>query len=393
MKEETEGSMRHVILVRYGEISLKGLNRNYFIDLLVKNIRNVLKHLDSVKVQKIQGRIIVHISDEQLSEGLTAVQKVFGIVSVSPAVVVESDMAVIEQVVLEEARKVSFKTFKVSAKRGDKRFPIQSPEIGRRLGAVILKNIDGLKVDMHQPELNMWVEVREETYIYHEFIPCHGGLPVGCSGKTALLLSGGIDSPVAGWMMAKRGVELIGVYFHSFPFTSDRAKEKVIDLAKIVSQYCGRFSLYVVPFTDIQTKIVEVCPERQTTIIIRRYMMRIAQEIARRNGAMSLTTGESLGQVASQTQEGLNATNAVVDLPVFRPLIGMDKQEIVAIAEDIGTFETSILPYEDCCTIFVPKHPETRPKREVVEKSEIPMAAIVGPMIEKAIADAEVIRV
>lgn len=385
--------MRHVILVRYGEISLKGLNRNYFIDLLVKNIRNVLKHLDSVKVQKIQGRIIVHISDEQLSEGLTAVQKVFGIVSVSPAVVVESDMAVIEQVVLEEARKVSFKTFKVSAKRGDKRFPIQSPEIGRRLGAVILKNIDGLKVDMHQPELNMWVEVREETYIYHEFIPCHGGLPVGCSGKTALLLSGGIDSPVAGWMMAKRGVELIGVYFHSFPFTSDRAKEKVIDLAKIVSQYCGRFSLYVVPFTDIQTKIVEVCPERQTTIIIRRYMMRIAQEIARRNGAMSLTTGESLGQVASQTQEGLNATNAVVDLPVFRPLIGMDKQEIVAIAEDIGTFETSILPYEDCCTIFVPKHPETRPKREVVEKSEIPMAAIVGPMIEKAIADAEVIRV
>ncbi len=385
--------MRHVILVRYGEISLKGLNRNYFIDLLVKNIRNVLKHLESASVQKIQGRIIVHISDEELADGLAAVQKVFGIVSVSPAVVVESEMAVIEKVVLDEARKVDFKTFKVSAKRGDKRFPIQSPEIGRRLGAVILKNIEGLKVDMHNPELNLWVEVREETYIYHEFIPCNGGLPVGCSGKTALLLSGGIDSPVAGWMMAKRGVELIGVYFHSFPFTSDRAKEKVIDLAKIVAKYCGRFSLYVVPFTEIQTKIVEVCPERQTTIIIRRYMMRIAQEIAKKHGALSLTTGESLGQVASQTQEGLNSTNAVVDLPVFRPLIGMDKQEIVEIAQRIGTFETSILPYEDCCTIFVPKHPETKPKREVVEKSEKPMEEIVGPMIEKAIQDAEIIHV
>lgn len=385
--------MRHVILVRYGEISLKGLNRNYFIDLLVKNIRNVLKHLESASVQKIQGRIIVHISDEELADGLAAVQKVFGIVSVSPAVVVESEMAVIEKVVLDEARKVDFKTFKVSAKRGDKRFPIQSPEIGRRLGAVILKNIEGLKVDMHNPELTLWVEVREETYIYHEFIPCNGGLPVGCSGKTALLLSGGIDSPVAGWMMAKRGVELIGVYFHSFPFTSDRAKEKVIDLAKIVAKYCGRFSLYVVPFTEIQTKIVEVCPERQTTIIIRRYMMRIAQEIAKKHGALSLTTGESLGQVASQTQEGLNSTNAVVDLPVFRPLIGMDKQEIVEIAQRIGTFETSILPYEDCCTIFVPKHPETKPKREVVEKSEKPMEEIVGPMIEKAIQDAEIIHV
>ena len=194
-------------------------------------------------------------------------------------------------------------------------------------------------------------------------------------------------------MMAKRGVELIGVYFHSFPFTSDRAKEKVVDLAKIVSGYCGKVTLYVVPFTEIQTKIVEVCPERQTTIIIRRYMMRIAQEIARRNGAMSLTTGESLGQVASQTQEGLGATNAVVDLPVFRPLIGMYNQEIVTIAERIGTFETSILPYEDCCTIFVPKHPETKPKLEAVVKSERPMEEIVAPMIEKAIEDAEIIRV
>ena len=385
--------MKHVILVRYGEISLKGLNRNYFIDLLVKNIRNTLKRFESVKVQKIQGRIIVHISEAELQEGLEAVTKVFGIVSVSPAVVVESEMEAIEQETLAQARQAEFKTFRVTAKRGDKRFPIQSPEIGRRLGAVILKNIEGLKVDMHHPEFNLWVEVREETYIYHKFIPCNGGLPVGCSGKTALLLSGGIDSPVAGYMMAKRGVELIGVYFHSFPFTSDRAKEKVVDLAKIVAQYCGRVTLYVVPFTEIQTKIVELCPERQTTIIIRRYMMRIAQEIAKRNGAKSLTTGESLGQVASQTQEGLGATNAVVDLPVFRPLIGMDKQEIVEIAQRIGTFETSILPYEDCCTIFVPKHPETKPKLDAVAKSEIAMEAVAAPMIARAIEDAEILRV
>ena len=385
--------MKHVILVRYGEISLKGLNRNYFIDLLVKNIRNTLKRFESVKVQKIQGRIIVHLSEEDLEGALEAVTKVFGIVSVSPAIVVESDIEVIEKATLEQANAADFKTFRITAKRGDKRFPIQSPELGRRLGAVVLRNIPDIKVDMHTPDMNLWVEVREETYIYHKFIQCNGGLPVGCSGKTALLLSGGIDSPVAGYMMAKRGVELIGVYFHSFPFTSDRAKEKVVDLAKIVSGYCGKVTLYVVPFTEIQTKIVEVCPERQTTIIIRRYMMRIAQEIARRNGAMSLTTGESLGQVASQTQEGLGATNAVVDLPVFRPLIGMDKQEIVTIAERIGTFETSILPYEDCCTIFVPKHPETKPKLEAVVKSERPMEEIVAPMIEKAIEDAGIIRV
>ncbi len=385
--------MKHVSLVRYGEISLKGLNRNYFIDLLVKNIRNTLKRFESVKVQKIQGRIIVHLSEEDLEGALEAVTQVFGLVSVSPAIVVESDIDVIEKATLEQANAADFKTFRITAKRGDKRFPIQSPELGRRLGAVVLRNIPDIKVDMHTPDMNLWVEVREETYIYHKFIHCNGGLPVGCSGKTALLLSGGIDSPVAGYMMAKRGVELIGVYFHSFPFTSDRAKEKVIDLAKIVSGYCGKVTLYVVPFTEIQTKIVEVCPERQTTIIIRRYMMRIAQKIARRNGAMSLTTGESLGQVASQTQEGLGATNAVVDLPVFRPLIGMDKQEIVAIAERIGTFETSILPYEDCCTIFVPKHPETKPKLEAVVKSERPMEEIVAPMIEKAIEDAEIIRV
>ncbi|MEA5074069.1 MAG: tRNA uracil 4-sulfurtransferase ThiI [Eubacterium aggregans] len=386
---------KHVILVRYGEISLKGLNRNYFIDLLVKNIRNTLRYLDSVVVKKVQGRIIIDVDDGQFQDALESVQKVFGIVSISPAVVVESVLETIETAVEEEARARTFKTFRVTAKRSDKRFPMKSPDIGRHMGAVILKALDGtgISVDMTNPDMNLWVEVREETYIYSQFIPCGGGLPVGCSGKSALLLSGGIDSPVAGYMMAKRGIQPICVYFHSFPFTSDRAKEKVIDLGRIVAKYVGRMDVYVVPFTEIQTKIVEVCPERQTTIIIRRYMMRIAQEIARKNGAKSLITGESLGQVASQTQEGLGATNAVVDMPVLRPLIGMDKQEIVEIAQRIGTFETSILPYEDCCTIFVPKHPETKPKREMIEKSEIEMEKIAGPMIEKAIADAEIVRV
>ncbi|SDY24702.1 tRNA uracil 4-sulfurtransferase ThiI [Eubacterium barkeri] len=386
---------KHVILVRYGEISLKGLNRNYFIDLLVKNIRNTLRYLDSVVVKKVQGRIIIDVDDGQFQDALESVQKVFGIVSISPAVVVESVLETIETAVEEEALARSFKTFRVTAKRSDKRFPMKSPDIGRHMGAVILKALDGtgISVDMTNPDMNLWVEVREETYIYSQFIPCGGGLPVGCSGKSALLLSGGIDSPVAGYMMAKRGIQPICVYFHSFPFTSDRAKEKVIDLGRIVAKYVGRMDVYVVPFTEIQTKIVEICPERQTTIIIRRYMMRIAQEIARKNGAKSLITGESLGQVASQTQEGLGATNAVVDMPVLRPLIGMDKQEIVEIAQRIGTFETSILPYEDCCTIFVPKHPETKPKREMIEKSEIEMEKIAGPMIEKAIADAEIVRV
>lgn len=385
--------MKHVILVRYGELALKGLNKNYFIDTLVKNIRNVLKHLESPRVQKIQGRIIVHIDEAELTAGLERVQKVFGIVSISPAVVIPSELDLIEAETLKAAQsRVPFETFRVTAKRGDKRFPIQSPELGRRLGAVILKNIPDIKVNMTGAEFNLWVEVREETYIYHEFIPCNGGLPVGTSGKTALLLSGGIDSPVAGYMMAKRGLSLVAVYFHAFPYTSDRAKEKVIELAKIVSQYTGQIKLYVVPFTEIQTKIVELCPERQTTIIMRRYMMRIAERIASLNGAKSLTTGESLGQVASQTQESLGATNAVTELPVLRPLIGMDKQEIVEISQRIGAFETSILPYEDCCTIFVPKHPETRPKRENIDRSEVALADIDEAMMEKAVADSEIIR-
>lgn len=392
--ENTENNQNHVILVRYGEIALKGLNRHTFIDRLVRNIRNTLGHFETVKVEKVQGRIIVHIDDSELKAGIEAVTRVFGIVSVSPATVVESDMAAIEPVVIEEADKAPFDSFKVCAKRSDKRFPMKSPEIGRHLGAVILKHYDGQgkKVKMKGADREIWVEVREKTYVYSEFIPGRGGLPVGCSGKAALLLSGGIDSPVAGYMMAKRGIRPIAVYFHSFPFTSDRAKQKVVDLAKILTQYTGRIDLYVVPFTDIQTKIVELCPERQTTLIIRRFMMRIAEKIAEKNGALSLITGESLGQVASQTQEGLAATGEVVNMQVLRPLIGMDKQEIVEIAKDIGTFDTSILPYEDCCTIFVPKHPETKPSLAKIAKGEAPMMDKADEMIAEAVENSEIIR-
>jgi thiamine biosynthesis protein ThiI len=385
--------MEHVILVRYGEIALKGLNRNYFIDLLAKNIRNTLRCVPSAKVKKIQGRLIVHVSDEDLSLAMDRVKRVFGIVSISPAIVIDSDMNVIEENAIKQVKEAEgIKTFKVTAKRGDKKFPIKSPDICCRLGEVILDAIPGVTVDLHHPELDLWVEVREQTYMYREFIPCNGGLPVGCSGKGALLLSGGIDSPVAGYLMAKRGVEIIGVYFHSFPFTSDRTKEKVTDLARIMSQYCGKIKLFVVPFTEIQTKIVELCPERQTTIIMRRYMMRIAEMIANNEGAKALITGESLGQVASQTMEGLGATNAVAELPVFRPLIAFDKTEIIKIAETIGTFETSILPYEDCCTIFVPKHPETKPKISEMVRSEEKIAEMMVDLMATAVADAEAIN-
>lgn len=385
--------MEHVILVRYGEIALKGLNRNYFIELLAKNIRNTLRCVSSAKVIRIQGRIIVEIDEADLELGLERVQKVFGIVSVSPAIVIDSDIEVIEANAIEQVRAAKdIRTFKITSKRGDKNFPIKSPDLNARLGEVVLDAVAGVSVDVHHPDLDLWVEVRKKTYMYHEFIPCNGGMPVGCSGKGALLLSGGIDSPVAGYLMAKRGVEVIAVYFHSFPFTSDRAKQKVIDLARIMSQYCGKIKLYVVPFTDIQTTIVEKCPERQTTIIIRRYMMRIAEMIAEKEGAKALITGESLGQVASQTMEGLGATNAVARLPVFRPLIGFDKSDIVEIAERIGTFETSILPYEDCCTIFVPKHPETRPKLPEMLRSEEAIAEMMVEMMATAVENSEIVK-
>lgn len=388
--------MKKVILVRYGEIALKGLNKPVFEAKLIKNMRQSLYGLGKIKVIKSQSRIYVEPDQDEyeFDEALNRLRKVFGIVSVSPVWKIESDFEVIKEnaitLVGDLLSKNDYKTFKVESKRGDKKFPMQSPEISRELGATILENFHHLSVDVKKPEFILYVEVRESTYIYSEMLPAHGGMPTGTNGKAMLLLSGGIDSPVAGWMIGKRGVEIDCVHFYSYPYTSERAKEKVIDLAKIMSSYCGKINLHIVPFTDIQLQINERCPEEQLTIIMRRVMMSISETIAKKNGALALITGESLGQVASQTMHSLFVTNEVVEMPVFRPLIGMDKNEVIDIARKIGTFETSILPYEDCCTVFVAKHPNTKPKIDLIKKFEEKLE--LDELIEKALENVEVIR-
>ena len=390
--------MKKVILVRYGEIILKGLNRPVFEDKLMGNIRKSLYGMGKVEVKRSQARIYIEPVEESFDfdGAISKLVKVFGIVSVSIVLKIPSNFEEIKNYSLDLAKKQVEKlikpgsdtlSFKVEAKRGDKRFPMQSPEICMELGGYLLENIPALRVDVHKPDFIFYVEVRESAYIYCDIIPSHGGLPLGTNGKGMLLLSGGIDSPVAGWMMAKRGMEIEAVHFYSYPYTSERAKEKVISLAKILSRYCYRIRLYVVPFTAIQLEINEKCPEDQLTIIMRRAMMKIAEKIAVDNGAQALITGESLGQVASQTVQGLAVTNAAVDLPVFRPLIGMDKNEVIEIARKIDTFETSILPYEDCCTVFVAKHPKTKPKLDEIEQHEAGL--LLEDMIIKAINDTE----
>lgn len=364
--------MGKVILVRYGEISLKGMNRSYFMNKLFRNMKAALKIYSGIAIEQIQGRYLLTCSEKDCDHVINSLTKVFGIVSISPAYRVENDLNIIKDKALEllNSDKKNIKTFKVETKRGNKDFPMKSPEISREVGAHILINTENIKVDVHRPETIVHIEIRENSYIYNQIIPGLGGLPVGSNGKAALLISGGIDSPVAGYMIAKRGVELIAVHFHSFPFTSDRAKDKVIELTRIISQYTGPIRLFIVPFTNIQTEIGQKCEERQITLIMRRFMMKITELIAIQEGAKALVTGESIGQVASQTLESLSVTNASVSMPVFRPLIGMDKQEIMDISIKINTYDTSILPYEDCCTIFVPKHPETRPKLEKILQSE-----------------------
>lgn len=384
--------MEKVILVRYGEIALKGLNKSYFIDLLIRNIKAALKDLRGVKLEKIQGRFILRLAPEEYEKAAVALQKVFGIVSISKAYVIENDFEEIKKLALELMGEevITDKTsFKVRSKRADKAFPIQSMDLNNKMGGYLLANNKNLSVDVKEPQVMLHIEVREKTYMYTDIISCPGGLPVGCSGKGVLMLSGGIDSPVAGYMMAKRGVEIIGVHFHSYPYTSDRAREKVLDLARIMSSYTGPMKLYVISFTDIQQEQLLKCNEKYTTLLMRRGMMKIAQKIAYMEGAMSLISGESLGQVASQTMESINATNNAVELPVFRPLIGMDKNEIIEIAQKIDTFETSILPFEDCCTVFVPKHPETRPKLEKVLEEEAKVD--VDELFEEAIRSAEIL--
>lgn len=386
-------------LIKYGEIGLKGKNKHIFEDALVRQIRRALKTVEGTyKAHKSQGRIYVDCEGEyDFEDASQALQKVFGIVGICP--VVRFDDAGIEQLkndVLQymlHAYPEGGKTFKVDARRANKNYPLNSMEINCELGGVILDHCKDMKVDVHTPEIMLRVEIREYVYVYSEILPGLGGMPVGTAGSAMLLLSGGIDSPVAGYMIAKRGVTLEATYFHAPPYTSERAKEKVVDLARLVAVYSGPITLNVVNFTDIQLEIYEKCPHEELTIIMRRYMMKIAEHFAQKSGCLGLITGESIGQVASQTLQSLNATNEVCELPVYRPLIAFDKRDIVKIAEEINTFETSILPFEDCCTIFVAKHPVTRPNLEHIKKSEEKLEASIHELVTRAIESVEVIHV
>ena len=359
--------MERVLLVRMGEIFLKGDTRPQFINALARRVRYAIWPLHG-RLELAQGRMYVKgVQDMDLC--VDKVTKVFGVHSVSPALEVEKDLAAIERAAIEMTKDLSG-SFKVSARRADKRFPMDSMQLNAHLGGVVLDNNPNLHVDVHKPDHVLSVEIRELAYLHVTKIAAVGGMPVGTSGKALLLLSGGIDSPVAGFMLAKRGVELSAIHYHSFPFTSEQAKRKVVELAHILSQYTGPIHLYVVPFTKIQQELYDKCPDNQLTILMRRFMMRIANRVALEKGCGALITGESLGQVASQTMEGLQCSSDVCTLPVFRPLIGFDKTEIMDRAQQIGTYDTSILPYEDCCTIFTPKHPTTKPKVERLRESE-----------------------
>lgn len=366
----------HIFIVRCGEVALKGMNKPYFERMLVERIKKLLKKFDGVNVRRHEGLIFVR-ADKSLDKQaiIKEISKVFGVASISPAVECESTMEAIGEAaveyMLEAIDERGIKTFKVEAKRADKNFPVKSPDIGRQIGAAVLKGCKVLKVDVHHPDCLLFVDVRHgRSYIYQDKIAGFGGLPLGTNGKGLSLLSGGIDSPVATWMMAKRGMMIEAVHFHSYPYTSQRAQEKVEDLAALVATYCGRFKMHVINLLPIQEQIVQNCPEEETTILVRRFMMRIAQKIAEQTGCGMLITGENLGQVASQTAESLIVTDSSVTMPVMRPLIAMDKVDIMDKAMEIGTYETSIQPYEDCCTVFLPKHPVTKPKLERILESE-----------------------
>ncbi len=388
--------MDKIILVRYEEIFLKGLNKYVFENKLIKNIKQKLVNLGDIKVTKSQSRIYIESqdSDYDMEEAILRLTKIFGIASVSPVTRIPSDYEDIKKTSIDIVRELLerkiYKTFKVEAKRGDKSFPMNSPRICADLGGHLLDGFPQLKVDVHNPDFIFYVEVREQTYLYSEIIPSAKGLPTGTGGLATLLLSGGIDSPVAGWMIAKRGVELEAVYFHSYPYTSDRAKEKVIKLAEYLSVYCLSIKLHVVPFTEIQTEINEKCPHEYLTIVMRRYMMMIAERIADKSGSLAIVTGESIGQVASQTMESMLVTDNAVTLPVYRPLIGFDKNEVIDIARKIGTFDTSILPYEDCCTVFVAKHPVIKPSLQKTLEYEKPLDS--EKLINEALSRTEVIK-
>lgn len=386
-------------LIKYAEIGTKGKNRYVFEDILCKNIRSAMKRIDGrFLVRKEYGRIFVDCTEEyDFDEAVEALQHVFGIVGICPVLVLpnmEWDSLAKELVqFVDESYESKAFTFKVNCRRINKEYPMHSMDVNVEGGAVLLDAFPELKVDVHQPDVMINIELRDNIYIYSVKLPGPGGLPVGTNGKGMLLLSGGIDSPVAGYLVSKRGVNLEAVYFDAPPHTSPQAKQKVIDLAKLVAKYAGAVKLHIVHFTDIQEAIYHRCPEDEITIIMRRYMMRIAQILAKGNDCQALITGESIGQVASQTIYSLQVTNAVCTEPVFRPCIGMDKQEIVDIAERIKTYETSILPYEDCCTTFVAKHPVTKPKLEDILQSETLLAEVIDDLMKQALESEEVLTV
>ena len=388
--------MKEVILVKYGEIILKGGNRPVFERILIKNIKSALRSFPDVKITVAQATIYINTPEEIIDEITERLSRIFGIVSICRARECEKDIEAMKAAAVEYLG-MSLKpgmSFKVEAKRSDKKFPLNSIEIARAVGGELHDKVDGLIVDVHNPDVMVRVEVRDTAaYVYCSLnkIKGRGGMPIGTGGKATLLLSGGIDSPVAGYMIAKRGVEINAVNFFSYPYTSDRAKEKVMELAEILSTYTSKINLYIVPFTDIQLEIRDKCPEEHMTLIMRRFMMKIAEIVANTTKTGALITGESIGQVASQTIAALNVTNSVCKLPVFRPLIGMDKDEIVERSREIKTFETSILPYEDCCTVFTPKHPTTQPKLAAIEKSESVLE--IDRLIEEAVAGIEKIEI
>lgn len=391
--------MYKAFLIKYAEIAIKGKNRYIFEDALVAQIKYQLKNVEGkFRIVKEMGRIFIYTEGEfDYDETIEALKRVFGIFSICPAVVLEDEgFEKLSQEVTEYVKKLYGEkalTFKVNTRRNKKTYPMQSMEISSALGGAILDACPNMKVDVHNPDVFVNVEIRNKIYLYSENIPGPGGMPLGTNGSAMLLLSGGIDSPVAGYMIAKRGVTLDAVYFHAPPYTSERAKQKVVDLAKLVAKYSGPIRLHVVNFTDIQLYIYDKCPHEELTIIMRRYMMKIAEEFAKKDGCLGLITGESIGQVASQTMQSLAATNEVCTLPVFRPVIGFDKQEIVDVSLKIDTYETSIQPYEDCCTIFVAKHPVTKPNIKVIKRSEEKLQEEIDEMVKKAIDTAETLWV
>lgn len=387
--------MDRVISVSLGEIVLKGLNRKYFEDKLIKNMRRVLSDLGEYKIYKEQGKIYIEGIYENNEVAINRLKKIFGLVYISPCIRVSTEMENIKEasyeIMKEELKTDNPVTFKVESSRSDKRYPLKSPEISRQVGGYVLSRFDNLSVDVHKPQIQLNVDVKEYAYIYIRKERAYGGLPVGTNGKGLLLLSGGIDSPVAGFLMAKRGVEIDAIHFHSYPFTSERAEEKVMDLARIVSMYTGPMKVYSINLLNIQKEINKNCPEDEMTIISRRFMMRIAEKVAITRDYQALITGENLGQVASQTIYSMDVINRSVQLPILRPLVGMDKVDIIQWSKEIETYETSIQPFDDCCSIFLPKHPVTRPKIVDIEQSESKLD--VDYLVENALESMKIIEI